>query len=95
MKPKSIICPDCFGDGIETCHNPDHGFYGMLSNFVSANESACPCCGHDPNHKIKGKCYTCSGLGEVSKEIYDIYLSEIKNLKEIEIIEEHCLPVED
>lgn len=25
------VCPDCGGDGKETCHNPDHGFiHGMM-----------------------------------------------------------------
>ena len=51
-----VLCPDCFGDGIETCHNPDHGFLSsVLGAFYGANESACPCCGHSSDHKMKGK----------------------------------------
>ena len=70
-KDKLYICPDCSGDGIATCHNPDHGF---LSSFMGANESACPCCGHDHNYKMKGKCYTCDGNKIVSYEEGEQYI---------------------
>jgi hypothetical protein len=86
-----IKCPDCLGDGIETCHNPDHGFLsGVLGFYLNANESACPCCGHNSDHKMKGKCDTCSGTGNVTKEQFDSYVDEflpedvdLENLEEI------------
>lgn len=87
-----VLCPDCFGDGIETCHNPDHGFLsGVLGAVCGANESACPCCGHSSDHKMKGKCGTCKGTGQVSKEEYDKYLDEFVNEDDIDVVNEHCL----
>ena len=74
---KNYKCPECNGDGKETCHNPDHGFYDMIGGVVGANESACPCCGHDEDHKVyrwkDGKrtqpdCFTCSGIGIVDAD---------------------------
>lgn len=32
---EQIICPDCGGDGKETCHNPDHGFIDSLPGGAS------------------------------------------------------------
>jgi len=73
---KKYRCPDCGGDGKETCNNPDHGFLIMIGSVVGANESACPCCGHSEDHKIRkwsnGKyiqsdCYSCSGSGIVDE----------------------------
>jgi len=66
------ICPDCGGDGIETCHNPDHGFIDAMS-FHEVGRLGCPCCGHNENRKMKGKCDTCKGTGIVTKEDYDKY----------------------
>lgn len=87
-----VLCPDCFGDGIETCHNPDHGFLSsVLGAVYGANESACPCCGHSSDYKMKGKCYTCNGTGQVSKENYDKYLDEFVDEDDIDIVDEHCL----
>lgn len=87
-----VLCPDCFGDGIETCHNPDHGFLsGVLGAVYSANESACPCCGHSSDHKMKGKCYTCNATGQVSKEDYDKYLDEFVDEDDRDAVDEHCL----
>lgn len=86
------LCPDCFGDGVETCHNPDHGFLsGFLGAVYGANESACPCCGHSSDHKMKGKCETCKGTGQVSKEEYDKYLDEFVDEDDIGVVDEHCL----
>lgn len=86
------ICPDCFGDGIETCHNPDHGFLGAISGIVSANESACPCCGHNPKHKMKGTCYTCKGTGHVTREEYDSFIDKyLPYDADVDLIHEHCL----
>ena len=66
------LCPLCSGDGKETCSNPDHGFLSMIS-FRGANESACPCCGHDENHKIQngGICEVCKGCGMITKLEFD------------------------
>lgn len=96
------LCPDCGGDGNETCHNPDHGFLEGVLIIMGANESACPVYGHNPDHKItKGnskkrrdeycKCYTCKGQGKVSKEIYDNYICEYVPEEHIDDINEHCL----
>lgn len=63
-------CPDCGGDGIETCHNPDHGFISAL-DFHEVGRLGCPVCGHHPKHKVAGgagKCESCNGLGVVDKE---------------------------
>lgn len=89
---KKIKCPDCLGDGIETCHNPDHGFLsGIVNQVYSANESACPCCGHDPAHKMKGKCDTCSGVGNVTKEQFNSYVNEFLPIDvDLEYLEEIC-----
>ncbi len=64
---KKYICLDCGGDGKETCHNPDHGFISALS-FHDIGRVGCPCCGHDPDHKIKngGECDTCDGKGHTT-----------------------------
>lgn len=83
-----ILCPDCFGDGIETCHNPDHGF---LSAVIGANESACRCCGHSSDHKMKGKCDTCKGTGQVTKEQYDTYLDEYVDENCKDAVDDYCL----
>lgn len=60
-------CPDCGGDGRETCHNPDHGFISAMGGELG--RLGCPCCGHDERHKVKrgGACETCSGSGVVTE----------------------------
>ena len=65
---KHCMCFVCGGDGKETCTNPDHGFISMLS-FPYVGRLGCPCCGHDPNHKIKngGNCECCNGLGKLTE----------------------------
>lgn len=45
------VCKSCKGDKIERCDNPDHGFLNVI-NFRGANESACPCCGHDEQYRM-------------------------------------------
>ena len=87
-----IKCPDCLGDGVETCHNPDHGFLsGIVNQLYGANESACPYCGHSSDHKMKGKCYTCSGTGIVTKEQFDSYVDEFVPIEvDLEHLEEIC-----
>lgn len=66
--PRVIPCPDCLGDGKETCHNPDHGFIDVAGGEI--NRLGCPGCGHDDNHKVPsgGMCYSCTGKGEVTIE---------------------------
>lgn len=100
-----VLCPDCFGDGKETCHNPDHGFLSMIGSVVGANESACPCCGHSEDHKIRKyigwidgkmkweqpKCYTCDGTGQVTKEDYDKFLDENVPEDDRDYVDEKCL----
>jgi len=76
----NVICPACGGDGKETCSNPDHGFLtGIVNIAYSANESACPCCGHDQNHKVKngGNCELCNGLGNISEENANKWANEV------------------
>lgn len=64
LKPQGPDCESCGGDGIETCDNPDHG--GLEAGLFGRDEQriGCPCCGHDPNHKMKGKCHDCNGTGK-------------------------------
>lgn len=63
-----VKCPDCLGDGKQTCHNPDHGFY-LMTSFHDIGRIGCPCCGNDEKHKVPngGNCETCSGAGEVEE----------------------------
>lgn len=104
---RTVTCPDCFGDGKETCHNPDHGFFSMLSGVVGANESSCPCCGHSEDHKIikfigtiegkmkweQPKCETCNGTGQVTKEEYDKYCDEYVPEDDQDYVNERCLKI--
>lgn len=65
-----LSCPACNGDGKETCDNPDHGFIMLIDGEIG--RLGCPCCGHDPNHKIKngGSCEVCEGKGIITKSEY-------------------------
>lgn len=65
-----VTCPDCGGDGKETCHNPDHGFISMMS-FHDIGRLGCPCCGHDEHHKVPkgGPCETCGGAEQVTEQV--------------------------
>lgn len=57
------VCPDCHGDGIERCNNPDHGLIDALF-FHDVGRLGCPVCGHDEEHRVQGsKCPTCDGTG--------------------------------
>lgn len=61
-------CETCGGDGKETCTNPDHGFYSMIYSVnCDISRIGCPCCGHDPEHKVPngGKCEDCNGTGKI------------------------------
>lgn len=64
---KLVTCPVCNGDGKETCTNPDHGLIGAL-NFNEIGRLGCPCCGHDPKHKVPngGACEVCNGFGAIN-----------------------------
>jgi hypothetical protein len=91
-----VVCPDCGGDGKETCHNPDHGFLSGVMSVMGANESECPCCGHDESHKIYidgkyNKCETCNGVGRITRLDYETYLYEYVPEEYIETVNEHCL----
>lgn len=68
--PLMVTCPDCGGDGKETCHNPDHGLIGALG-FHDIGRIGCPCCGHDERHKVKngGACDTCAGEKQVTEKV--------------------------
>jgi hypothetical protein len=65
---KLVDCPDCGGDGRETCNNPDHGFIDGVGG--ETKRLGCPVCGHDPDHKTKNKCDTCGGSG-IKKRMSD------------------------
>lgn len=58
---ENSICTACNWDWIETCNNPDHSFFSLVnSSWRCGNESRCPCCWYDENHKIKNsKCPNC------------------------------------
>ena len=73
------VCPNCNGDGRETCHNPDHGFIGALS-FTGIGRIGCPCCGHDAQHKVPkgGKCETCNGTGDVPLAVAEAFISDME-----------------
>ncbi len=61
-------CPDCGGDGKETCNNPDHGLIEVMPGDVG--RLGCPVCGHDPDYKVPngGNCELCKGIGEINLE---------------------------
>lgn len=59
-------CPACGGDGRETCDNPDHGFIAAVGGEIG--RLGCPCCGHDPDHKMSGPCPECSGTGLINAQ---------------------------
>jgi hypothetical protein len=63
---ESVECPLCGGDGRETCDNPDHGFISAIGGETA--RLGCPCCGHDPDHKVPngGECDLCDGRGWVT-----------------------------
>ncbi|MDX7992623.1 hypothetical protein [Xenorhabdus littoralis] len=75
--PIMPICPECCGDGKETCNNPDHGFIGTFP-FHDTGRIGCPCCGHDEFHKVKNgdNCYICSGTGKVTDAQFSDYCDE-------------------
>lgn len=60
-------CPDCWGDGHETCWSPDHG------NHPNSSRIGCPVCGNDKMRKVKGgegQCESCKGKGIVNYKIW-------------------------
>ena len=72
-----VTCPDCGGDGKETCHNPDHGFISAIGGEIG--RLGCPCCGHDERHKVKrgGACDTCGGPGEVDESVARLFCEQM------------------
>lgn len=72
-----VICPDCFGDGRETCHNPDHGLI-TATPFHDLGRIGCPCCGHDADRKVPdgGKCETCRGSGSVEESAAEKFCND-------------------
>lgn len=58
-----VSCPACWGDGMEICTNPDHGFIAAVGGEIG--RLGCPCCGHDPYHKTGETCWHCKGTGEI------------------------------
>jgi len=71
---EGVDCTSCFGDGIERCDNPDHGFIVSLS-FGDVGRVGCPCCGHDEKQRMRhwdrankkyewNKCPDCKGSGK-------------------------------
>lgn len=73
-----VTCPDCSGDGRETCHNPDHGFISAMS-WHDIGRLGCPVCGHDEHHKVKkgGACETCSGAGHVAEPAARLFCEQM------------------
>jgi hypothetical protein len=71
------VCPECGGDGKETCTNPDHGFISALG-WHDIGRIGCPCCGHDPDHKVYngGKCEVCDGNGKVTMKEAEDYIAQ-------------------
>lgn len=69
-----MICPECCGDGKETCTNPEHGLIQALT-FHDIGRIGCPCCGHDEFHKVEngGSCEICSGSGKVTDHEFEQY----------------------
>lgn len=70
-------CPDCGGDGKETCHNPDHGFLLAMS-FHDIGRLGCPVCGHNPRGKVAsdGPCLSCNGKGFVDRSLAEKIISD-------------------
>lgn len=70
-------CPDCGGDGKETCNNPDHAFVETMPGEVG--RLGCPVCGHHPKHKVnngKNTCPQCGGLKSIWPEQFEEYCRE-------------------
>jgi len=74
--PSEESCPDCGGDGIETCTNPDHGLICALSSH-DIGRIGCPLCGHRDDHKIIGsECPACNGSGKIKSQLKQGYPKE-------------------
>ena len=94
----SKICPDCEGDGISRCNNPDHGFIEGMPGEV--NRLGCPVCGHDPEYRVFGeKCETCQGKGTIPEDNireefelfivgHEEYIDYVTNIEKIEKLTE-------
>lgn len=87
-----VICPECGGDGMETCTNPDHGFLSAMGSVQSSDVGrlGCPACGHDPKRKVRngGPCFQCHGSGIMSRESAEVYCKDMEfDLEELESID--------
>ena len=71
-----VVCPECNGDGIGRCDNPDHGFISAMPGEIG--RLGCPVCGHDPDHKTGEVCETCNGEGDVPEDIARTWILERK-----------------
>lgn len=74
-----VGCPDCLGDGMDTCHNPDHGFISMLS-FHDVGRLGCPVCGNNEKHKVKsgGPCESRNGAGMLPLDQAQKFCADMK-----------------
>lgn len=65
-------CPECGGDGVETCTNPDHGFINGVGGEIG--RLGCPgCIRGNPKHPGQ-PCLECDGAGVVTFEAAKDYL---------------------
>lgn len=63
---EEVTCPDCGGDGIAVCRNPDHGFITAMGGDIG--RLGCPVCGHSEDGKLPGEaCDTCDGAGKTTR----------------------------
>ncbi len=69
LENMQCVCPECGGDGKETCTNPDHGIIFAIGDETGRH--GCPVCGHDEHHKVKngGPCFQCDGKGAVTLRV--------------------------
>lgn len=84
-----IKCPQCGGDGKETCNNPDHGLIDAIGG--ETGRLGCPGCGHDPNHKTaagrKGApCFICDGSGCITDAQFEEYCGDVSYDEEAEYV---------
>lgn len=95
IQERFVKCFVCAGDGKETCTNPDHGFLAAIS-FKGANESACPCCGHNENHKMfyweggqrkQRDCEACNGKGKLLESEAEVIAEEYGFDNDFEVVD--------
>jgi RecJ-like exonuclease len=91
---RRAVCPDCGGDGKETCHNPDHGFIHLMMGWHEIGRLGCPVCGHDSHGKVKngGKCETCDGVGKVTVKTAEQFIEAMDYDIEVQIENDAMFP---